>query len=39
MEGMDLMLRPRLQSVDVNRESPNIPLSVAMGAAKPSAPA
>ena len=39
MEDTDLMLRPQLQSVDVNPESPNIPLSVAMGAAKPSAPA
>ncbi|MFN4867849.1 MAG: clan AA aspartic protease [Cyanobium sp.] len=29
MEDMDLVLRPQLQSVDVNPESPNIPLSVA----------
>jgi hypothetical protein len=28
MEDMDLVLRPQLQSVDVNPESPNIPLSV-----------
>jgi hypothetical protein len=27
MEDMDLVLRPQLQSVDVNPESPNIPLS------------
>jgi hypothetical protein len=26
---MDLVLRPQLQSVDVNPESPNIPLTVA----------
>jgi len=26
---MDLVLRPQLQSVDVNPESPNIPVSVA----------
>ena len=26
----DLVLRPQLQSVDVNPESPNLPLSVAM---------
>ena len=31
MEDMDLVLRPQLQSVDVNPESPNIPLSVAKG--------
>ena len=31
MEDMDLVLRPQLQSVDVNPESPNIPLSVAQG--------
>jgi hypothetical protein len=30
MEDMDLVLRPQLQSVDVNPESPNIPLSMAM---------
>jgi clan AA aspartic protease len=29
MEDMDLVLRPQLQSVDVNPESPNIPVSVA----------
>ena len=29
MADMDLVLRPQLQSVDVNHESPNIPLSVA----------
>jgi hypothetical protein len=29
MEDMDLVLRSKLQSVDVNPESPNIPLSVA----------
>ncbi len=29
MEDMDLVLRRQLQSVDVNPESPNIPLSVA----------
>jgi hypothetical protein len=29
MEDMDLVLRSQLQSVDVNPESPNIPLSVA----------
>jgi hypothetical protein len=39
MEDMDLVLLRQLQSVDVNPESPNIPLSVAMGAAKPRAPA
>ena len=31
MQDMDLVLRPQLQSVDVNPESPNIPLSVAKG--------
>jgi hypothetical protein len=36
MEDMDLVLRPQLQSVDVNPESPNLPLSVAMGALRPS---
>ena len=39
MQDMDLVLRPQLQSVDVNPENPNIPLSVAMGADKPSAAA
>ena len=29
MEDMDLVLQPQLQSVDVNPESPNIPVSVA----------
>ena len=29
MQDMDLVLRPQLQSVDVNPESPNIPLSLA----------
>jgi len=29
MDDMDLVLRPQLQSVDVNPESPNIPLSMA----------
>ena len=29
MEDMDLVLRPQLQSIDVNPESPNIPQSVA----------
>ncbi len=29
MDDMDLVLRPQLQSVDVNPESPNIPLSLA----------
>lgn len=29
MEDMDLILRPQLQSVDVNPESPNLPLSLA----------
>ena len=29
MEDMDLVLRPQLQSIDVNPESPNIPLSLA----------
>ena len=29
MEDMDLVLRPQLQSVDVNPESPNIPVSLA----------
>jgi clan AA aspartic protease len=31
MEDMDLVLRPQLQSVEVNPESPNIPMSGAMG--------
>ena len=38
MQDMDLVLRPQLQSVDVNPESPNSPLSVAKGADKPRAP-
>lgn len=29
MQDMDLVLRPQLQSIEVNPESPNIPLSVA----------
>jgi len=29
MEDMDLVLRPQLQTIEVNPESPNIPLSVA----------
>jgi hypothetical protein len=29
MEDMDVVLRPQLQSLDVNPESPNIPLSMA----------
>ena len=29
MEDMDLVLRPQLQSVDVNPESPNLPVSLA----------
>jgi hypothetical protein len=29
MKDMDLVLRPQLQSVDVNPESPTIPLSMA----------
>ncbi len=39
MEDMDLVLRPQLQSVDVNPESPNLPLSVAMAARYPNTPA
>ncbi|MCP9902246.1 clan AA aspartic protease [Cyanobium sp. Cruz CV13-4-11] len=39
MEDMDLVLRPQLQSVDVNPESPNLPLSVAMAALHPHNPA
>jgi len=31
MEDMDLVVRPQLQSVEVNPESPNLPMSVAMG--------
>jgi len=31
MEDMDLVLRPQLQSVDVNPESPNIAVSLAKG--------
>jgi DNA-binding NarL/FixJ family response regulator len=30
-QDMDLVLRPQLQSVDVNPESPNIPVSLAKG--------
>jgi hypothetical protein len=33
MEDMDLVVRPQLQSVEVNPESPNLPMSVAMGLA------
>ena len=29
MEDMDLVLRPQQQGLDVNPESPNIPLSLA----------
>ena len=29
MEDMDLVLRPQLQSIAVNPESPNIPVSLA----------
>jgi hypothetical protein len=29
MEDMDLVLRPQLQSITVNPESPNIPVSLA----------
>jgi clan AA aspartic protease len=32
MEDMDLVLKPQLQSIGVNPESPNIPLSVAKSA-------
>ncbi len=32
MEDMDLVLQPQLQSVDVNPDSPNLPVSFAMGA-------
>jgi hypothetical protein len=39
MEDMDLVLRPQLQSVDVNPESPNLPLSVTMAAGYPNTPA
>jgi len=39
IEDMDLVLRPQLQSVDVNPESPNLPLSVAMAAHYPNTPA
>jgi hypothetical protein len=38
MEDMDLVLRPQLQSVDVNPESPNLPLSVAMATRHPNNP-
>lgn len=34
MEDMDLVLKPQLQSVDVNPASPNIPLSVAKSSAR-----
>jgi len=30
MEDMDLVLRPQLQSLEVNPESPNLPTSMAM---------
>lgn len=36
MDAMDLVLRPQLQNVDVNPESPNSPLSVAKRPADPS---
>lgn len=32
MEDMDLVLRPQLQSVDGNPDSPNMAVSIAMGA-------
>ena len=32
MEDMDLVLRPQLQSVDVNPDSPNMAVSIAMRA-------
>ena len=35
MEDMDLVLRPQLQSIEVNPESPNIPLSVAKSQEQP----
>ncbi|MDH4406456.1 MAG: hypothetical protein QE276_10675 [Cyanobium sp. D14.bin.5] len=31
MEAMDLVLQPQLQSITVNPESPNIPVSLAAG--------
>ena len=31
MQDMDLVLRPQLQSITVNPESPNIPVSLAAG--------
>jgi hypothetical protein len=31
MEAMDLVLRHKLQSISVNPESPNIPVSLAAG--------
>ena len=31
MEDLDLVLRPQLQSISVNPESPNIPMSLAAG--------
>ncbi|WP_231596594.1 hypothetical protein [Synechococcus sp. CBW1108] len=31
MKDMDLVLRPQLQSITVNPESPNIPVSLAAG--------
>ena len=31
MQDMDLLLRPQLQSITVNPESPNIPVSLAAG--------
>jgi len=31
MEAMDLVLRTQLQSISVNPESPNIPVSLAAG--------
>jgi clan AA aspartic protease len=34
MEDMDLVLRPQMQSVDVNPDSPNIPLSAARSASR-----
>ncbi len=32
MEDMDLVLRPQLQSVEVNPDSPNMAVSIAMQA-------
>ena len=34
MEDMDLVLRPQLQSITVNPESPNIPVSLAKRAGR-----